>query len=92
MDNETEVTITAITVPSVLLGIVLSLLQMILAHHFDFPVVGVTLPSDEIDLFQELLLVILQLANHVDSTWRRRGHLYTNVHGVFGPDTAYNVG
>lgn len=46
------------------LCVVISFLCMIFPEDLHFPDVSVSLPGDEIDLLEQLLLVVLQLSHH----------------------------
>ena len=47
------------------LGVVISLLYVIFSEYLHFSDVRVSLPGHKIDLFEQLLLVILQLSHHL---------------------------
>ena len=47
----------------VVLLVVVAILQVVPAHHLDLAVVVLVLPLQEVDLLEELLLVVLELAH-----------------------------
>jgi len=45
--------------------IIFPILNVVSTHHFDLSEVGILLPIKKVDFLEELLLMVLELANHV---------------------------